>query len=199
MKNPVYFDTNVYRHLYNKVHGLPQDYGITLDMVDQLKAVVADEKVSIVLSLLNIGELLAIMGDGRSAKKVEAAQKRIRFVLALADPHQVVKQPKDLLTNAIRAYASSEKMENPFSLDIQGDDISEVLMDFSNKNIPRLLSIVRDTKKQKEAFQSALKDGQAAYFSISERYKSEEYKEDEKYKKFKAQEEEFKALGGVIS
>ena len=67
-------------------------------------------------------------------------------------------------------------------------------MDFSNENIPRLLSIVRDIKKQKESFQSALKEGQAAYFSISERYKSEEYKEDEEYKKFKAQEEEFKAL-----
>ena len=194
MKKLVYFDTNVFEHLYNKVHGLPQDYGITLDMVDQLKAIIAYGKVSIVLSLLNIGELLDVMGDGRNVEKVEEAQKRIQFALDLAGPHQVVKQPKELLTNDIRAYASSKKAKNPFSSDLQGDDISEVLMDFSNESIPRLLSIVRDTKKQKEFFQSALKEGRAAYFSISGRCKSEEYKEDEEYKKFKAQEEEFKAL-----
>lgn len=117
------------------------------------------------------------MGDGRNVEKVEAAQKHIQFALALADPHQVVKQPKDLLTNDICAHVAPETAEGPFLsasriVTVQ-ENIQELLRDFSTKNIARLLSIIRDAKNQSESFQSGMQKGKAEFLP--------------KYKKLKAQ------------
>ena len=188
MKKLVYFDTNVFGDLYDKTGG------ITQDIVEQLRTVVADGRLSIVLSLLNIEELLNIMGDGRNVEKVEAAQKRIQFALDLADPHQVVKQPKDLLTNDIRAYVDPKTAEDPFLSDSRivavQENIQELLRDFSTKNMARLLSIIRDAKDQSESFQSGMQKGKAEFLPKYKKLKAQGKAEKPSFEEFSAHQVE---------
>ena len=186
MKNLVYLDTNVFGHLYD------QTDGITQDVVEQLKSVVADEKVSIVLSLLNFEEVLAILGP--RGRNVEQAAKRMQFVLELADLHKIVKQPMDLLTDDIYAYACTGMEADPFLSDSKvatvQNNIQEFLRDFSMENIVQLLSIIHDTKNHREAFQLGMQKGKVEFLPKYKKLKAQGKAEKPPFEEFLARQSE---------
>ena len=186
MKKLVYFDTNVFGHLYDKTGG------ITQDVEDQLKSIVVDGKVSIVLSLLNFEEILAMLGpNGKNAEQVE---KRLQFVLELADLRKIVKQPMDLLTDDIHAYACTGMEVDPFLSDSKiatvQKNIQNLFRDFSTENIIQILPIIRDAKNQSESFQSGMQKGKTEFLPEYKKLKSQGEAEKPPFEEFLARQAE---------
>lgn len=88
----VYFDTNVYGCIR------PEE-------VEPLRAALEQRQITLLLSLTDVDELL----EGNRA----AAMSRLRVARYLVGFDDILKQPRDLLGDAIRAYAAGEPPPSP--------------------------------------------------------------------------------------
>jgi hypothetical protein len=97
----VYFDTNVYDHI---------DKGfIPADEVSALRAAVTGGALTAYVSSADIEEIL-----GQWCTDRVAAVRKLQVVRDLAGFDRLLKEPPDLLTEAIAAYAGGESPPSPF-------------------------------------------------------------------------------------
>jgi hypothetical protein len=96
----VYFDTNVYDHI-------ERGYVASAD-VDALRSAMSRGDLVAHLSIVDIEEFLGQWETNRSGaiKKLQIAQDIVGF-------DEMLKQPSDLLTDAIRAYAAGDAAPLP--------------------------------------------------------------------------------------
>ncbi len=135
----VYFDTNVFRHL-------------TVDEEAILRKAIAAKQISILLSVINIEELLAALE--KSAE--DEVLPRIRRLLELVDRHRFLKDTSMLVTDDLRSYALDGRATSPV---LSGEDLLNasaqaeyLLFDKAQGSRDKRWSIIREAKHQKEGF-----------------------------------------------
>jgi hypothetical protein len=96
----VYFDTNVYDHI-DKGHVAHSD-------IDALRFALAHENLIANISIADVEELLGEWETNRTAavRKLQIAREVVGF-------DEILKQPRDLLTEAIGTYGSGEVAPSP--------------------------------------------------------------------------------------
>jgi hypothetical protein len=146
LRESVYLDTNVFDHLYKKL-------GISDADVEILFSAVAQQRVSILLSVLNIEETLCALESDRTL-----AVRQIRYVLALSDWHRLLKPPGLLLSDAITAYANGKLPREPFIDDPGLFRALGALRNPQEEDIAELLEVVRETLKQIGDFRVAMNE-----------------------------------------
>src|ERR1051325_6398550 len=106
MTKLVYFDSNIFGDIHATTFEVMQA------SIDQLQNAIENKKLSIIFSMKNFEEMLAILGkDGGNVNK---AAQLIKSALKLVDLGKIVKESKRLLTDDIRAYASTGAAADPF-------------------------------------------------------------------------------------
>ncbi len=141
----IYFDTNIYHHIYKRYHITEADYKILVSAIET-------RQIIIFPSLLNIEEIL-----GAFEKNPNIARAKIKLLIKLADFDKLIKPPDMLLRDDILSYASGHYLNKPFLMD---ESLKAKLLDFLDPNkedISEILSIVREVKKQKEDFMKKMK------------------------------------------
>lgn len=144
-----YFDTNVFDHLEQRI-------GVTEQDLYRLGRAVKLEYLRVVLSFLNLEEILFI-----AQSKPERAKAQLKLIFELADKRLFVLGQEEIMNNDIRAYAHQTPSKSPFTLMSVGME-----MDIRNLiNDPESLRreydrIVRQTRRAKESFLNMLIKGQ---------------------------------------
>jgi predicted nucleic acid-binding protein len=144
----VYFDTNIYTHIYNRQRGV-QQRGVTKADVEKLFAAVRADKLRIYTSTQVIEETIsAILRSERDAKRL------LKLIRKLAKRKRIVKYHFQLLEDDIVAYArdtkeSSKFMAPPYRL-------SQALFDHSLEHMAILHRIAEKTQEQIQATRDAL-------------------------------------------
>jgi hypothetical protein len=115
----VYFDTNVFDHLYKKI-------GCTSADIANLRKKIYGRELSIPLSIHTLDEILLERG-ARPERRVA----RTKLTLSLASFRRMVKPIDQLLTDDIRAYAATGEAARPFiDADLQNiisDGLTELI------------------------------------------------------------------------
>ena len=140
MTNYIYFDTNIYHHIFKRYHITDSDY-------KALVYAIQTREIIIFPSLLNIEEML-----GAFEKYPHIARKKIKLLMELVDFNKLIKPPDMLLRDDIVSYACGNAMSQPFLVD---PILKANLLNFltlNNENIAEILSIIDEVKKQKAAF-----------------------------------------------
>jgi len=147
MKKTVYFDTNVFDHIHKGI-------GVTEDDRLALRSAVKTGRISLVLSFLNLEEVLSSMESSPSQANAE-----LQLILDLADWQRVVKPPNMLLGDDICCYAKGEDLPDPFiAIDPVIQSNLRALMNPSQKEINDLWPVIREAQQQKENFVSRMKE-----------------------------------------
>jgi predicted nucleic acid-binding protein len=135
----VYFDTNVFRHL-------------TADEETILRKAIDAKQISILLSAVNLEELLAAME--KSAE--DEVFPRIRRLLRLVDRSRFLKDTNMLLRDDLVSYAECGRATSPV---LSGEDlltasarVETLLLNKAEENREARLSMIQEAKHQKESF-----------------------------------------------
>lgn len=99
----IYFDTNVFDHL-------EQRNGVTDWDVFRLKRAIKMEHLQLILSFLNIEEILFM-----AESKPERAMAQLKLIFELADKRLFVRGQDEIVRNDIRAYAQQKPPKTPFT------------------------------------------------------------------------------------
>lgn len=155
MARTVYFDTNVFDHIYKKLHGITEANESTL------RSLVRAGTVSIPLSILNLEETLLILEKETRRDLVKA---ELQLILDLADWTRMVKESKQLLTDDITSYAQGSAANSPFIEEARlrniHTGIREMLLNLDPQSISELLGAVYETKTQIAKFKQGMDKGQ---------------------------------------
>lgn len=144
----VYFDTNVFDHL-------EQLNGVTAWDVFRIKRAVKLGCIRLVLSYLNIEETLFIVSS--QPKRAEA---RVGLILELADKHLVARGHQQTISNDIRAYAEGVPLQSSYeSLTSWMESEIWRLVAPVGSNMRELKSVVAETRRIKEKYQSFMVKG----------------------------------------
>lgn len=130
----VYFDTNVYGHIYRLQHG------VTVAAVRKLRNVIQDGRLRVFTSYAVIEET----NTGRIANldDVNGCLETIRTI-AVLDP--IIKHHPDLLEDDIVAYANNEPLPSKFQRPLPG--LRDIFWDHTAKNYAALDKAAAETKK----------------------------------------------------
>jgi hypothetical protein len=145
----VYFDTNVFDHL-------EQRNDVTEWDLYRLKRAIKMEHVQLILSFLNIEEILFI-----AESKPERAMAQLKLIFELADKRLFVRGQDEIVRNDIRAYAQQKRFKTPFTLltpDMECDILD--LMESPARHRDDFDSIVEETRQAKEIFMKRNLKGQ---------------------------------------
>lgn len=144
----VYFDTNVWDHLDQRI-------GVTDWDLYRLRRAVKLGHLQIVLSFLNIEETLFIVQS-----QPERADARVKLILELADKQLFVLGQDEIMNNDIQSYAHQRPLQTPFlslnpgmELDIRN------LTKPEGKHQHELDEIIEETRHSKETFLQSLREG----------------------------------------
>lgn len=148
MTRIVYFDTNVFDHLYKQSDGTNTDF-------HTLRSAVKAGRISILPSFLNFDETLSAL-----KRFPDLAKTEIRLILDLVDSQRLLKPPHVLLSDAIRCYANGDVLPDPFlPFDHSMQTKLQCLANLSQEDIAELLiEVVNETKMQKEDFRTGMKE-----------------------------------------
>lgn len=138
-----YFDTNVFNHIH-------KGYDVTAQDMETLSSAVKAGKVSIVLSIHVLEELLSTLQS-----LPDLAKALVQLFLDLADWDRVAKPAHLLLSDDISRHASGEVLNNPFVEDgalgiIQGN--LRALLNPGPQGISELLADASEAQNQKIEF-----------------------------------------------
>lgn len=142
----VYFDTNVFDHIHKRL-------GVADSDLSALYSAVKAGKISILLSVLNLEEILAALDSCP-----DLAMAELRLILDLADWQRFVKPTNMLLSDDISCYARADGLTQPFVTDPILESNLQTLVTASPKDIAGLwASIKEETRKQKEGFRNGMR------------------------------------------
>ena len=148
MSKTVYFDTNVFDHIHKQI-------GVTEADLLAPRAAVKTGKIAILSSILNFEETLSILESSPSLSVTV-----LQLILELTDGQKLIKPPELLLPDAIRGYAKGETLSSPFLVNPGIQSNIKALVTSTQQNMNKLLTVVRETQKQKEDFRTAMKTAQ---------------------------------------
>lgn len=138
-----YFDTTIYDHIVK-----------TDKEAKALRADLARHKVVANLSIVNVEELLGDWDTNR-----QQAISRLQVARDLVGFDSILKQPSDLLKEAIEAYATDAPPPSPMLLRHERRHLRSLLHKVANGNTrldPILAKIVADVRREKEAFKATM-------------------------------------------
>lgn len=151
MKKTVYFDTNVFDHIYKGIDVTETD-GLAL------QSAVNGGEISILLSFLNLEE--AVCGLKKSLTQPIG---ELQLILELTEKWRIVKPPNMLLGEDIRCYAQGDSLLEPFiTLDSVLNASLRALANPNQKDLHELRLIVDETQKEKEKFRAGMREANAA-------------------------------------
>ncbi|MGE5712039.1 MAG: hypothetical protein ACM34B_17840, partial [Nitrospira sp.] len=136
-----YFDTNVFDHLN-------QRNGVTEWDLFRIKRAIKMEQLQLVLSFLNIEEILFI-----AESKPERAMSELKLIFELADKRLFVRGQHEIVRNDIRAYAQQKPFKTPFTHltpDMEADILN--MIDSPAHYREDFERIVGETRQAKEIF-----------------------------------------------
>lgn len=137
----VYFDTNVFDHL-------EQRHGFTDWDVFRLERAIKLEHIRLILSFLNIEEILPI-----AESKPERAMAQLGLILKLADKRLFVRGQDEIVRCDIRAYAKQKPCPTPFTIltpDMESDILN--MMNSPAHHREQFDDIVKESHDAKERF-----------------------------------------------
>jgi len=163
-----YFDTNVFDHIYKKLHGITEADESTL------RSLVRAGTVSIPLSILNLEETLLLLERETRRDLVKA---ELQLILDLADWQRMAKEPKQLLSDDITSYAQGSAASSPFIEEARlrkiHAGIRETLLNLGPQSISELLGAVSETKTQIAEFKQGMDKGQEKLSPLVEKLRNE--------------------------
>ena len=137
----VYFDTNVFDHLEQRL-------GVTDWDMFRLERAVKLEHIRLILSFLNIEEILFI-----AESKPERAMAQLGLILKLADKRLFVRGQDEIVRSDIRAYAQRKPYQTPFTIltpDMESDILN--MMDSPARHREDFDRIIGEARQDKETF-----------------------------------------------
>lgn len=106
----VYFDTNVYTHIFYATKGrIKESAGITSSDVARLIAAVKSDKLRIIASVTNVEETIAAY-----LSDPEESIGRLKLIRRLAQRERIINSHTDLLKNDIRAFTEGKPLPPAF-------------------------------------------------------------------------------------
>jgi predicted nucleic acid-binding protein len=163
-----YFDTNVFDHIYKKLHGITKADEATL------RSLVSAGIVSIPLSVLNLEEILLVLERETRRDLIKA---ELQLILDLADWRRMVKEPKHLLSDDIVTYTQGKAASCPFIEEARRQKIHagirEMLLNLSPQSIPELLGAVSKAKTQIAKFKQGMDKGQEILSPLIKKLRNE--------------------------
>lgn len=142
----VYFDTNVFDHIYKRISISESDL-LTLD------SAVKTGKISVLPSITNFEEVVPVL-----ASRPNLAIAELRLILRLTDIQSLLKPHFLLVSDDIKSYALTGLSSQPFIDDSVIQSILRALQDPSQQDIAELLSVAKATQEQKERFNAGMKE-----------------------------------------
>lgn len=141
-----YFDTNVFDHIHKEI-------GVTGAGLLALRSAVRAGRISILLSVLNLEEVLSALASSPAHAIAE-----LRLILGLADWQRLVKPPNLLLSDDICCYARGDDLPEPFITDPVVESYLRALLNPSQQDIDELWPVVKETRQQKEDFVAGMRE-----------------------------------------
>src|SRR5262245_41702122 len=158
MRMNAYFDTNVFDHISKGIGVKNTDSAV-------LRSAIKTGTISIVLSYLNLEEALSALQQSASL-----ALAQLRLVLELAEERHFVKPLHMLLADDIRCYAEGKALLEPFiALDLIIQSNLRTLL-IAPERIDELLSLIKETQKQKEDFMDAMRKAGAEVLPSAKKF-----------------------------
>jgi hypothetical protein len=139
----VYFDTNVYGHLYRLQHGL------TAVHVKKLETAVAEGRLQIFASYTVIEET----NTGRLSD-LDDVNGRLELIRTLTVPDPIIRLHVDILEGDILAYADGLPEPSKFERPLPG--LKSIFWDHTAKNYQELDKAAIETKKMIEEFSDSM-------------------------------------------
>lgn len=150
-----YFDTNVYSNI--------TDGSVSAKEVEDVHAALTSGKLIVRISLANVEELL---GDWERDRTV--ATRRLQAARDLIGFKRILKQPYDLLHEAIKAYADGKTQPPPtLPRDLRRGICTHLNKIASGKahHDPVVTEIIAEVRAQKEAFKNIMKQSHAKVYN----------------------------------
>jgi hypothetical protein len=141
----VYFDTNIYTHIYNRQRE------VTDADVEKLFAAVRADKLRIYTSTQVLEETISAIP---SAEK--EALGRLKLIRKLVKHKRIVKYHYAILEDDITAYAKGQQPPSPFMSPPPG--LKPIFKDHGAENVAELRQVAVETQKQIRAFKQSMQD-----------------------------------------
>lgn len=160
----VYFDTNVFDHIYKGID-------IAESAQHLLRLAVETGRISILLSVLNFEEIMGLL-EKSNAQAVAV----LRLMAGLVEKNRIVKPSDMFLRDDIHRYAQGNELLAPFiNLDPVIQSNLEVLTNPSQKDIDELLVIVKEVKKEKENFVLTMREANSKVLPHAKQFLKNNY------------------------
>jgi hypothetical protein len=163
-----YLDANVYNDV--------ERAEITAGEIDAVRAARKRGDITPCLSVVDLEESLGLWTDDRPA-----AIRRLRVARDLAGFDNLLKQPSDLMTEAIVAYATGASVPSPLMRRPERRHLASVFNKIANGSTtfnPMVKETLADVKKQKEQFKAGMQEGLARSLAeLGEKHRLEEFRD----------------------
>jgi hypothetical protein len=141
----VYFDTNIFDHLYKGIRATPGD-------VQFLKQRVSDGRLSILVSVINLEEMLMMVPSDRAL-----AVEELQLMDELADRTHIIKPFHELIAEDITAYAQGIPLPSPL---IVFPLAARKTLEYLRKSDPTdVEELIRETREQIDTFRVSMREG----------------------------------------
>lgn len=166
----VYFDTNVFDHIERR-------YDISDWDVYILERAIKDEKIAIVLSFLNLEEILFLV-----QKQPERASARINLILRLANLRLFIKSQEIVIGDEIHSYAFGTPAISPFC---NFEPYMELVIRNASdpSRVDEVKELLDEVRRAKDKFKRFLEDGKKILLPHAKKIGAKSYKFD-KYWEF---------------
>jgi hypothetical protein len=147
MASFVYFDTNVYDHIYKKINFSSGD-------LINLKNAISSGKISVLLSTLNVEETIAFMEYDQSM-----TIEQVQLIFSLIDKYRVIKPHNELFSEDIESFANRGLASGSFDRKYDLYSKMSFLQNPSQEDIDDFISTVNiHIKNQKVDFSLFMKE-----------------------------------------
>jgi hypothetical protein len=141
----VYFDTNVYGHIYRR------DDGVTDELVKKLEENVRGKTLRIFASFPVIEET-----NAARLSDLDETNERFELIRTLAVQNEIIKSQPEIIDGDMRAYAHGKEVPSKFQKPYPG--MKDIFWDHTVKHYKELDVYARETKAQVTAFTKDLDD-----------------------------------------
>jgi len=142
----VYFDTNVFDHIYKRTSISESDL-LALD------SAVKTGKISVLPSITNFEEVVCVL-----VSRPNLAIAELRLILRLTDIQNLLKPHFLLVSDDIKSYALTGLPSQPFIDDSVIQSILRILQNPSQQDMAELLPVVKATQEQKQGLYSGMEE-----------------------------------------
>jgi|SRR5216684_5344404 hypothetical protein len=147
-----YFDTNIFDNLLKKTGGV-----IESDEV-RLRAAIEADRLSVLLSILNIQETLG----AHHSRRPDLVLPQLQLILNLTDWDRFVKPCDVLITDDIKHFSWNGEPDQPFIREPPSNQLRSALQELQlgRRNFDELDDLIKEDRRQKEGFLQAVEEVQ---------------------------------------